>query len=81
MLNNHNKEQFMNRSGSFSTHGSRRGYSDLGLPMEYSDFLPAADRRKILIDKFNFLNSIYPSSRKIREDKTRIMSMLGDIKT
>ena len=31
-LNNPNKEHFMNRTGSYSTHGSRRGFVDDGIP-------------------------------------------------
>ena len=32
-LNNPNKEHFMNRTGSYSTHGSRRGFVDDGVQL------------------------------------------------
>jgi len=80
MLNNHSKEQFMKRQGSYSTHGSSRGYSDLGLPMGYTDFLPAVEKVKIITDRFNSLNCINPSNKNIRIQKTILQSMLAEIR-
>ena len=36
-LNNPNKEQFIKRTGSYSTHGSRRGFVDDGVEVESND--------------------------------------------
>ena len=43
-LNNPNKEHFMNRTGSYSTHGSRRGFVDDGIPV--FDKTPSGDKFK-----------------------------------
>jgi hypothetical protein len=40
------KEQFMDRSGSFSTHGSRRGFVDIDLPIHESQMHSLEDERE-----------------------------------
>ena len=48
-LNNATKQQFASREASFSTHGSRRGYSDLGEALKSIDMLPIREKREVLI--------------------------------
>lgn len=78
-LNNHTKEQFVTRSGSYSTHGSRRGYSDLGLPLGANDLLDPIEKKKVILERINELNKIIRPSKKIRVDKNILHSMISDI--
>jgi len=52
-LNNPNKEHFMNRTGSFSTHGSRRGFVDDGVAVESND-----QNRQALIHRIEAINKV-----------------------
>jgi len=78
-LNNHTKEQFMTRIGSFSTHGSRRGYSDLGLPLGINDLNDPAEKKKIIFDRIVELNKIEKPDKKIRSAKHQLHALLSDI--
>jgi hypothetical protein len=78
-LNNHTKEQFVARSGSYSTHGSRRGYSDLGLPLGINDLLDPIEKKKVIFDRINELNKIIRPSKKVRVDKNILHAMISDI--
>jgi len=52
-LNNPNKEHFMNRTGSYSTHGSRRGFVDDGIPVESND-----QNRQAIIHRIEAINKV-----------------------
>ena len=52
-LNNPNKEHFMNRTGSYSTHGSRRGFVDDGIPVESND-----QNRQALVYRITAINKV-----------------------
>ena len=52
-LNNPNKEHFMNRTGSYSTHGSRRGFVDDGIPVESND-----QNRQAIIYRIEAINKV-----------------------
>lgn len=62
-MNNATKEQFKNREGSFSTHGSRRGYSELGYSLTEADFLPLREKRAALVSNKNLIEEIYRSNK------------------
>tara|TARA_R100001463_G_scaffold129975_1_gene189092 strand:- start:7155 stop:7637 length:483 start_codon:yes stop_codon:yes gene_type:complete len=52
-LNNPNKEHFMNRTGSYSTHGSRRGFVDDGVAVESND-----ENRQALVYRIEVINKV-----------------------
>tara|TARA_R110000822_G_scaffold67740_2_gene164810 strand:- start:317 stop:805 length:489 start_codon:yes stop_codon:yes gene_type:complete len=58
-LNNPNKEQFIKRTGSYSTHGSRRGFVDDGIKVESND-----ENRQALVHKLMLNNKIITDFRK-----------------
>ncbi len=78
-LNNHTKEQFITRSGSFSTHGSRRGYSDLGLPLGIDDLNDPAEKKKIILSRIAELNEIDNPCKKTRSLKLDLHNMIAEI--
>ena len=66
-LNNHKAEDFMKRTSSFSTHGSRRGWVDDGLHIRETDW----NREALILQKLEKSNEIakfrekYQISRKV----------------
>jgi hypothetical protein len=58
-LTNAKKEQFRFRVASFSTHGSKRGYSDLGDEFKDCDFIDLVTSRATLIHNLNISKDNY----------------------
>ena len=54
-LNNAKAEQFKKRTGSFSTHGSRRGFVDLALPIPKDQLNSAIDSYNAMKDELSLL--------------------------
>lgn len=48
---NKSKGQFISRTGSFSTHGSRKGFVDVNIPIPEDQLLNLSEKRRLLIDK------------------------------
>ena len=63
-LNNAKAAQFMERTASFSTHGSRRGFVDIELPIPDTQLNDADGERDVLVRRMAFLG------KQIRENKT-----------
>lgn len=81
-LSNTSKEQFMNRSGSYSTHGSRRGFSTLGEKLRDSDLHSLDEQREIVLIEYHRLLLIKKGDKtnqeKARMDEIKII--FSDIK-
>lgn len=80
-MNNANKQQFKNREASFSTHGSRRGYSDLGEQLTNTDFLPLKEKRSALIANKLIIEKRYINSKTKNnlDDLNEINKKLTDV--
>lgn len=50
-LSNSDKQQFIDRSGSYSTHGSRRGFVDIDLPMPEDQLADASNEWLVLSER------------------------------
>jgi len=77
-LNNPNKEHFMNRTGSYSTHGSRRGFVDDGIPVESND-----QNRQALVYRITAINKVITDFKRkygIKQEQ-RVLQLLEMGKT
>jgi len=70
-LNNSTKEQLMSRTGSYSTHGSRRGFSTLGEQMRDKDLHDIDEQKEILKRQLEPL-LLKEKSERTKEDKRRM---------
>jgi len=64
-LNNATAAQFMGRVASFSTHGSRRGYSDLGEALDDSQLNPYSERIGILARRLSVIRTEITALRRV----------------
>lgn len=62
-MNNTSKQQFKKRDANFSTHGSRRGYSELGSPLSEVNFLPLGEARAALVHNKSIALEAYRNER------------------
>ena len=71
-LNNPNKEHFMNRTGSYSTHGSRRGFVDDGVAVESND-----ENRQALVYRIGAINKVITDFKRKYEigQKQRVLQL------
>jgi len=77
-LNNPNKEHFMNRTGSYSTHGSRRGFVDDGISVESND-----QNRQAIIYRIEAINKVITDFKRkygIKQEQ-RVLQLLEMGKT
>ena len=71
-LNNPSKEHFMNRTGSYSTHGSRRGFVDDGVAVESND-----ENRQALVYRIEAINKVITDFKRKYEigQKQRVLQL------